>query len=937
MATPNPSMASEGNRVSRQLAILVSDCPGLHEQAQQLGDVETGRRTNRLLALQEVIVTRGGAGQVLPYGAHAFCAVFDKPSDALNRALEIQRVLNGGTTDGSLSALPSVRIGLHLGEVAFQQGTRVEIISRHLNRANKVMEAAAPGQIYATEAVIEAGRDFIDLPPDALALRHYGEYYLNEVGATHLCEVTDVRFRPPEPPRLTNQLQAEAALAGRLEMAGYSALARLGEGGNGVVYRATRTETGETVAVKVLAPAWNKVPSARQQLAADTARLQPLNLAGVVRRIEDCLDHHPPFLVMEWIDGQPLDVALQGAKPERIARVMQSVCQFLARIHSANLVHGDLKPENILLRADDVPVLTDFGMAALTGTSAVGTVSGAPLSGSIAYLAPEVIAGKPSGPAADLYALGAVLFKVLTGQEPFGDRSQHDLAQAQLYEDPPLPATVNPLVPDALQRICLKALEKNPAERYANAAAMAADLERFLAGAVVHTRPTAYDNLLYHRVQRHVDEVQAWSARGLLNEEESHRLLSAYEGLERRGIPAVMESRVYRLWQTLVYLGGWAVVNGALLWLVLHWDTLTRLQKLTLGSVPAITAFALAIAMMKLERFRLTFLALVVGIVAVPLVAGVWLHEFHVAAEVSEGSLTQELFYEGDRSVWLTNLQILMAAMATFAVAAGVMSYTRTITHSTQAMLAFALLYCAELLFFDLKAEWEAEHWAALSLQYVPLWLICAGVIGWLLRQPDRAHQAAPWIVFAAVLAIGITDVLAMHGLREWKQLDPMIRPPASFLLLSLAGVTQTGLGLWARKYLQHRGRLAVLILVVAGLSSVLAGLGLAGMSDYWPDTWWSPKLFGQAVPVVHLALPLVSLATALLACRFQMFTFLGLGLGGFAVSVHLLGELYFKAVSGWPKWIMILGAIGFIGALWMELKRTRGNAVGDAITQQRL
>src|SRR5262249_13129954 len=158
-------------------------------------------------------------------------------------------------------------------------------------------------------------------------------------------------------------------------------------------------------------------------------------------------------------------------------------------------------------------------------------------------------------------------------------------------------------------------------------------------GETIRTRPTVYDNLLFNRVQKHVEQIKQWSAQGLLNAEESHRLLGSYEGLQRRGLPAVMEGRLFRLWQTLVYVGGWAVINGALLWLVQHWDSLSRAGKLMLGSMPAITTFALAAAMWRLERFRLFFVALIVAILATPLLMGVWLHEFDVASAVSSERL----------------------------------------------------------------------------------------------------------------------------------------------------------------------------------------------------------------------------------------------------------------------------------------------------------
>src|SRR5207245_3618747 len=140
-------------------------------------------------------------------------------------------------------------------------------------------------------------------------------------------------------------------------------------------------------------------------------------------------------------------------------------------------------------------------------------------------------------------------------------------------------------------------------------------------------------------------------------------LLSAYEGLQRRGLPAVMEGRFFRLWQTLVYVGGWAVINGALLWLTQHWASLSRAGKLMLGSVPALTTFALAAAMWRLERFRLFFVALIVAILATPLLTGVWLHEFKVAGGVAPGRLKLEAFHNQADSKQITKEQILLTAL----------------------------------------------------------------------------------------------------------------------------------------------------------------------------------------------------------------------------------------------------------------------------------
>jgi predicted Ser/Thr protein kinase len=909
---------------------------GFSELTRKLGDREANRLVSRILTLEEIVITRDGLGQVLQFGGDSVLAVFDNASAALNRALEIQRLLDASPGDDP-DPRPRLRIGLHMGEVLVKEGDRIEVISRHVNRAHRLMEVAAPGQILASEVVVDAAKDFIDIPKEHLAIQYYGEFYLKGVGATGLCEVADLRFHKPEPPQLPETKRFESALLGRLELAGYRPVGRLGEGAHGVVYKAEQEGTGKTVAVKVLSPTLCEDPAARQRFAEEADRTRQLNVPGLARVLDARLDHQPPFFVMELVEGKPADVALAGAPPERIAKVFCGICSLLDQPHAAGIIHCDLKPGNVLIRANDSPVLLDFGMAMLQGDRLTAKTSSTSVLGTPAFLAPEVIQGARRGPYTDLYSLGVLLFKVLTGREPFVGESVHQIIQAHLHEDPPLPAVLQPDVADGLQRVCLKALEKNPADRYQSASEMAADLERFLRGEVVRTRPSVYDNLLFHRVQQHVAQIEEWSRSGLMSREETHRLLGAYEGLQRRGLPAVMEGRLFRLWQTWVYLGGWAVVNGALLWLVQHWSELTRAGKLLLGSVPALTGFALAGAMWRLERFRLSFVALIVGVLAVPLLTGVWLYEFKVAAGVPEDRLKFEVFHDTVDSTRITNEQLLIAALATLTVAGAVMFFTRTTTHSGQTLMALVLSYGSGLLWYSLRPHIEAEEWATIGLKCLPLLGIVCAVAHWLLIHPERQYQASPWVYFAALLAMAMLYAVSLHGLKEWTKLAEEIRKPGSFLLLALAGVVQTALGLLARAYLRHRCRLATLALVFVGLVTALTGLTLAGWEGTWPANWWSPPVFGKPVPVAHLSLLLASLAITLLACRYQMFAFLLVGLTGLAGSVHVLGYLYFEKTASWPKAMMLVGTVCFFAALYLELRRTRGNTIDDVVTQKRL
>ena len=919
----------------RHVTIYCSDLLGISPLAQRLGDQEASRLGNRLLSLQEIIITRDGQGRILQFGGDSLLAVFDNASTALNRALEIQRVVGASAGHASANGRPGVRVGLHMGEVFVKEGERIEIISRHVTRARRIMETAVPGQILASDVVVDAARDFINLPREHQAIRHFGDFYLKGAGATGLCEVTDLRLRTPTPPLSAESDHAETSMVSRLELAGYRSISRLGEGAYGVVYKAERESSGQAVAIKVLNPALCDDSAVRENFNREVDQTRRLKPAGIAQILEQHLDQQPPFFVMELVEGLPADRALQNASPKRIARVFEQILATLAQAHAGGVVHCDLKPGNILVREDDSTVLMDFGLAAMSspgvpGKSSIGLPSGTP-----GYIAPEVLQGRERGPGSDIYSLGVLLFRVLTGREPFHGDSVYQLVQAQLFDDPVPPVALNPGIPEPLQRICLKALEKNPADRYSGAAQMSEDLNRFLRGEVVRTRPTSYDNLLFHRVQKHVDQIREWSTRGLLSSEEGDKLLGAYEGLQRRGLPAVMEGRAFRLWQTLVYLGGWAVINGALLWLMMN-NLRTRGQIATgvgagdhqfcagSGNV-AHRAFSLVLR--SFDRGRPRHSAADGCVVA--RIQGGWLRRRRTS-EPRTFSPGENLHSDYQPSTFSERIGDFGGSGRRDGFHP---NYNSQRSGSGRADLFFA----SALLPYGARLQVEQEQWARLALEFVPLLLLTGGVAWVLLNRRDRHYQAAPWIYTSAVLFLAIGYTLALYSLNDWTSLDNQTRRPISFLLLSAMGAVQACAGLAARNYLRHRCRLATWSVVIAGLVSLLLGLILTGHEDYWPRNWWRLEVFQQQVPFPHFVLPWVAIAITLLACRFQMFAFLMVGLVGMSVSIHLLGQLYFGEISTWPKLLMSLGTACFFIALYRELRRTRGDTVDDVVRQSRL
>ena len=195
------------------------------------------------------------------------------------------------------------------------------------------------------------------------------------------------------------------------------------------------------------------------------------------------------FLAMEWLPGADLHAKLAaGPLPARAAAALvAALADGVAHAHAAGVLHRDLKPANVLLAEGGAPKLADFGLAAPlaggTGLTATGEVVGTP-----SYMAPEAVDGE-AGPAGDVYGLGAVLYECLTGRAPFaGSNFAVTLMQVR-SADPVSPRVLNPEVPRDLDTICLKCLEKRPGKRYPTAAALAADLQAFLAGRPVAARP----------------------------------------------------------------------------------------------------------------------------------------------------------------------------------------------------------------------------------------------------------------------------------------------------------------------------------------------------------------------------------------------------------------------------------------------------------------
>jgi WD40 repeat protein len=274
---------------------------------------------------------------------------------------------------------------------------------------------------------------------------------------------------------------------------GYQILGVLGHGGMGIVYEARHFQLGRTVALKMIlsgddAPEGDLFRFRRE--AATIARLQHPNIVQVYEVGEH---EGKPFFSMEYCPGGRLDRVLAGKPlgPWQAAALVEQLARAVHVLHAKGILHRDLKPSNVLFGEDGTPKISDFGLAKKLGEQGK-TVTGEVL-GTPSYMAPEQAAGKNRdvGPASDTYALGAILYHCLTGRPPFKAATVAYTLYQVMTEGPTPPGRINPDVPEALEAICLRCLEKDPQHRYDSALSLAQDLNGFLAYRPAEPPPAA--------------------------------------------------------------------------------------------------------------------------------------------------------------------------------------------------------------------------------------------------------------------------------------------------------------------------------------------------------------------------------------------------------------------------------------------------------------
>ncbi len=300
------------------------------------------------------------------------------------------------------------------------------------------------------------------------------------------------------------------------EITGYQIKGVLGVGGMGIVYKAHQEGLDRFVALKMIRAGAGARPQDFARFESEAKAVAAINHNNIIKIFAIGKQDGLPYFSLEYLPGGSLSEKI-GGRPQpfdHAAHIVETLARAIHVAHEHKVIHRDLKPGNVLFAADGTLKITDFGLVKRLEGDSNQTHSGSIL-GTPSYMAPEQARGENEtvGPAADQYALGAILYDLLTGRPPFQGSSVLDTLEMVRTKEPVTPTQLQPKTPRDLETICLKCLEKDPARRYPDVLALAEDLRRFRAGEPIVARPVSTAERLWRWCKR--NRRVAWLSAGL--------------------------------------------------------------------------------------------------------------------------------------------------------------------------------------------------------------------------------------------------------------------------------------------------------------------------------------------------------------------------------------------------------------------------------------
>ena len=272
----------------------------------------------------------------------------------------------------------------------------------------------------------------------------------------------------------TTFMNVAAALEGR-----YQVLKELGRGGMGIVFQAHDKQLKEQVAIKILSPLLSNNTDALERLKREVSAARRVTHPNVIRIHDIAEVNGLHYVSMEYFHGQNLKEFIRQSgmlSPLLAFQIASQLCEGLEAAHRQAVIHRDLKSQNIIINPSNQIKIIDFGLAHtahLDGMTATGLIMGTP-----EYMAPEQVSGKKVDERADIYSLGIILYELFTGKVPFSGDSAIAIGFKQMKEDPPTPTAINPQLSPEVEKIILRALQKEPIHRYRSVSELRTELEK---------------------------------------------------------------------------------------------------------------------------------------------------------------------------------------------------------------------------------------------------------------------------------------------------------------------------------------------------------------------------------------------------------------------------------------------------------------------------
>jgi serine/threonine protein kinase len=711
--------------------------------------------------------------------------------------------------------------------------------------------------------------------------------------------------------------QVEQAIPDRI--GSYRVLRELGHGGMGTVFLAMDEALGRQVAIKVLGQQDRNNSKLQVRFMQEARALARLSHSNIVHIYSLGSSEAEPYFVMEYVEGVSLTEAAQVLPIQQKVVLMAKVARATDFLHQHNIIHRDLKPSNVLVGPDLEPKLLDFGLArALDGDGQRVTQSGEFI-GTPEYFSPEhTKAGVQLDARSDVFSLGTIFYELLTGTLPFQGDTVSDQSYSICNSDPVLPRRISPSVPGELQKICMKALEKEPSDRYGSAREMADDMERFLSGEPVLALPSSYAKIMTGKIEDHLRDLEAWKTDHIISEHEFDSFRKKYDNLVDREDAWIMQMRRLSLGQVSLYLGAWILVIGSALIFLFAYQHLRGIQAvLVVAGATAATCY-IGLRCWREDQLRLGVAYLLAFCLLLPITFLVVMGQAHLFTGLSKNRKELEFFFQFEDFQPITNAQLWWAILFSLPAYLWLRRFTKSSVFSLVSAFMLAIFSQVTLLRIGMLDWFNNNDPGNYYFHLIPVAILFfAAAIGLetLHLSGDSKYFYPLAVVFTFITLSGLAGQHKPYADRL-NTLMPWTRGQVEYLFIINAGIYFVLQGLCDRlNTSQMRTVAKAFRFVIPGhvLTSVLL-LGLDA-SDRWHSSPHSDSMRWEA-RIFEAVLPILASAFVLLSIPKQMKNFLATGLIFLAVGIIRLEQDWFHDHASWPLALLMIGILLMLTAI---------------------